>query len=60
MSFGVPEIAILSVSMIAMVFGHHVEKKLGIRRLRFDRTADILIGLGIVAVTMVTFLLLAR
>ena len=60
MSFGVPEVLIISASLLLMVFGHHITPKLGIRALTFDRKSDVLIGIGIVTVTLVTFLLLAQ
>jgi len=53
----------LLISLLVIILacsGRTVQARLGTRSLTFERTADIVIGLGIVATFLMTFLFLAR
>jgi hypothetical protein len=60
MHFGTPEVMIISAIVILWLNGRSLRGRLGTRTLTFERTADIFIGLGIVAAFLATFLFLSR
>ena len=60
MQFGIAEMLIMLGVVLLVGFGPALHERLGLRILKFERTSDIVLGVGIVLTFLVTFHILAQ